>query len=101
MANQSSQLTTDLATLREIRERIDKAIVDGQRVAFDARANEVREAVKEAVADLCFHGGKHAGKTPQVLAKIVALLAPEVAAVLENEGAREAYRIVVLDEDED
>ena len=84
----------DLAELRAIRERIDKAIIDLQRVAFDARTREVREAVMVAVEDLYFHGGKHEGKTPIALTKIVRILAPEIHEVLDNEGAREADKIV-------
>lgn len=84
----------DLADLRAIRGRIDAAIIDMQSVAFNARLPEVREAVKEAVADLYFWGGKHQGKTPATLERIVALLAPEVDAVLQEEGASEAYKIV-------
>ncbi len=88
------QMQRDLAELRAIRGRIDAAIVELQSVAFDARSPEVREAVKVAVADLYFSGGKHQGKTPASLEKIISLLAPEISVVLDNEGPGEAYKIV-------
>jgi hypothetical protein len=88
------QMTRDLAELRAIRERIDAAIVDLQRVTFEARSEEVREAVKTAVAHLRFYGSGHGPKANVALERIVLLLAPEVATVLENEGTGEAHKIV-------
>lgn len=89
-----NQMQCDIAALRAIRARIDTAIIDQQRVTFDARSNEVREAVKIMVAHLRFYGGTHRDKTPVMIERVISIIAPEVYAVLENEGVGEAHRIV-------
>ena len=91
---QADQMQRDLAELRAIRERVDATIVDLQRVAFEARSNEVREAVKAAVSHIRFYGSGHGPKGEAALREIISLLAPEVYEVLDNEGPGEAHKIV-------
>jgi L-fucose mutarotase/ribose pyranase (RbsD/FucU family) len=94
MGETQEQMQKDLAELRAIRERIDSAIVDLQRVTFEARADEVQMAVRAAVSHLRFYGSGHGPKGAMALREIVRLLSPEVFNVLENEGEGEAHKIV-------
>lgn len=80
------------ALLRQIEAHASTMAAELDRKTFEQRPNSVRDAVDCAVTSLYFYPER--SKANDALEKIVALLAPEIATMVDNQGVDAAYRIL-------